>query len=232
MQTTPYLRPTALQHMRGFLAEFGAGLPPWSTSDEVLNELVGLLHVHRDDDAFFARLAPFIQDLREHAQRGEAGLTARDAEVLSRSTVESIVEELQARLRGASRSASSSIVSALIGDRAARLLCLALLSSGLVACTQPAAPSTTPAEPGTPAPTPTPTQAKAADPQPAVAPESTDALVQMFKEKSPQEAAKALEATFDASEPVPPPPPGVDPAVAPQPVRVPRPHARYKGVDL
>jgi len=223
METTPFLRPTALQQLRGFLAESGAGLPPWSTSDEVMDELVGLLHSRRGDPAFFTRLTPFIEELRDHAQRGQSGLAAHDAEVLSRASVESIVEELQTRLRGASRSTSAAVVCSVIGDKAARLLCLALLSSGLVACTQPSSDSSTSAEPGTPAPVPTPPTPRPPAPPVVAAPAGgTDALVEMFKNKSPQEAAGELERAMDAGKS-----PGLD-----QPLRDPKNAPRYKGVDL
>ncbi|HEY3445217.1 MAG TPA: hypothetical protein VGK67_02590 [Myxococcales bacterium] len=212
MDPTPFLRPTALQHMRGFLAQSGAELPPWSTSDQVMDELVGLLHLHRGDDAFFARLVPFLEELREHASRGDAGLTAKDAEVLSRATVEAIVGELQAQLRTASRSASAKIVPALLGQQASRLLCLALLSSGLAACTQRPAEDGAAGEPGTAAPLGTKPgtgslPAPSSEPGTPVPPPAkpveggTDALVEMFKAKTPQEAAKALERALDAGTP-------------------------------
>lgn len=194
VEPTPFLRPTALQQIRGFLAESGAALPPWSSSDEAMDELVALLHERRGDDAFYARLSPFLEELRSSAIRGESGLAARDAELLGRSTVESIVAELRDGLRRAPAGAAPSLLKSLIGERAAPLLCLALFSSGLSACTQPASPSaqTSPSEPGVPgAPTPTPTP-------PAAQSGSTDALVDMFKNKSPEEVAKELERAVDA----------------------------------
>jgi len=235
MEPTPFLRPTALQHMRGFLAESGTDLPPWSSSDEVMDELVSLLHLHRGDDAFFARLVPFLEELRDHASRGVAGLTARDAEVLSRATVESLVDELRTRLRGSARSASTSIVCSVLGERASRLLCLALLSSGLAACTQrpgdsaptaaepgnltPPATEVAPAEPPAPPPAPIPAAAVAAPAGADASAASADALVEMFKTKSPQEAAQELERALDAGSPE-----------VPRPIR--ENHARYKGVSL
>lgn len=225
---SPYLRPTALQHLRGFLAQSGAALPPWATRDEVMDELVSLLHLHRGDDAFFARLVPFVEELRDHAARGAAGLTSMDAEVLSRSTIESLVDELQGQLRTATRSASARIVPALLGQQACRLLCLALLSSGLAACTQrpaddgagePGTPNPLSAKPRTAMP---PSTEPGTVPPPAPAPTNAtpDALVEMFKNKSPAEAAKELERVLDAGQKQP---------VAPI---EPTPRPAYKGVEL
>ncbi|MGC4118966.1 MAG: hypothetical protein QM765_31240 [Myxococcales bacterium] len=193
-----------------------------------MDELVGQLHAHRGDEVFFARLHPFIQELRELAARGEAGLTARDAEVLSRSTVESLVEEIQTKLRGATRSATSSILTSIMGDRPARLLCLALLSSGLVACTDATVRPTT-AAPSLPAqealaaqPQPTPPASPPIAPPAAAAP-GTDPLVEMFKNKSPQEVAGELEKAFDAGVPTPNSRPRPNPNAN---------KPRYKGVDF
>lgn len=200
MPAAAYLRPTALQQLRGFLHEHGAALEPWSGAEEVLDRLVSLLQARRDDPAFFARLAPFLEELRAGAARGETGLPAPDAETLSRATVESVIEELQETLRAAPANASPSLLRSLLGERAAPLLCLALLSTGLSACTQRPDPEPS-AEPGVPAPPP-PTPLKA--PEAAASPDaaaSTDALIELFREKSPQEAAKALEQILDAGTP-------------------------------
>lgn len=201
MEPVAYLRPTALQHIRAFLSGHGADVPPWSSSHEAMDALLGLLHERRGDDAFFARLAPFLDELRAGAARGSAGLAAGDAEVLGGATIESIVSELRDGLRRAPAGASPSALRSLIGDRAAPLVCLALLASGLTGCTQQAAGPGASAEPGTPPPVAPPVappvQPKAEPPDAAV-PASTDALVEMFRSASPQEAAKALEKAADA----------------------------------
>ena len=207
MEPTPFLRPTALQQIRGFLAESDAGLPPWSSSDEALDTLVGQLHSRSGDDAFFARLTPFLEELRAGAARGEAGLASPDAELLGRTTIESMVAELRAGLRRAPAGTSPSILRSLLGERAAPLLCLALLATGLSACTQPAGNGSSSAEPGTPPPA-GPTNAVPTPPPPtagAAAP-ATDALVEMFKTRTPQEAAQELERVLDAGTPAAPSP--------------------------
>ncbi|MGC4118967.1 MAG: hypothetical protein QM765_31245 [Myxococcales bacterium] len=191
-----------------------------------MDELSSLLHLHRGDDAFFRRLVPFVAELRELASQNASGLTAQDAEVLSRATVESIVDELQAQLRGASRSASATIVPALLGPRASRLLCLALLSSGLAACTQRPSDDGSAGEPGTRSPVATKPAPIAAppysEPGTALAPavvDTPDALVEMFKNKSPAEAAQELERVLDA---------GRKQSVRPI---EPKPRPAYKGVE-
>jgi hypothetical protein len=235
MEPSPFLRPTALQQMRGFLAESGATLPPWSGSGEVMDELVSLLYARRDDGAFFARLTPFLEDLRATAAQGESGLPARDAEVLSRATVESMVADLRERLRSAPRGASAPLLRSLVGERGATLLCLALLASGVSACTQESAPRPA-SEPGTANPVgalPVVPLKKLAPPPPEnrAPPGSTDKLVEVFRQKSPEEAAKVLEQVLDASTPAPTavpeqPRPAVDIDIAS------RGHAKYKGVSL
>ena len=219
MEPTPFLRPTALQQMRGFLTESGAPLPPWSSSDQVMDELAELLHTHCDDGAFFARLTPFLEELRASAARGEAGLPARDAELLSRATVESMVAELRAQLRKAPRGASASILRSLIGERAAPLLCLALVASGVSACNAPPPPTI---EPRSSSP---PVEPKKGSPPPT-APGSTDALVEMFKKSSPEAAAKALERAMDAGVAAEP---GGELQVIPSNEGG---HAKYKGVGF
>ncbi|HEY3445218.1 MAG TPA: hypothetical protein VGK67_02595 [Myxococcales bacterium] len=244
MEPTPFLRPTSLQQMRGFLAESDAVLPPWSSADEVMDGLAALLHERRGDDAFFARLAPFLEELRDNAARGKSALAARDAELLSQATVESMVRELRDSLGRAPSGAAPSIIRRLVGERAVPLLCLALLTSGLSGCTQPADPTSAAGEPGTPAATPVrpsapvgaePAAAAAAaepgTPTPPTAKQiegGTDALVEMFKTKSPQEAAQELEKAIDAGRPQP----------KEQPKRKPNQNfgansvALYKGVNL
>ncbi|HEY3445219.1 MAG TPA: hypothetical protein VGK67_02600 [Myxococcales bacterium] len=174
----------------------------------MLDALVSLFHARRDDSAFFERLTPFLAALRESAAAGESGLPARDAEVLSQATVESLVEELRARLRTAPRGATAAILRSLIGERTAALLSLALLAAGASGCT----PSSTPApsnEPGTAAtpiaPLPVVPLKQLAPPPPPQKAVSRDQLVEMFKQKSAEEAAKALEKAFDASTPGPAP---------------------------
>lgn len=238
--SVPHLRPTALQQMRGFLAQFGAELPPWSSSDEVMDLLAALLNDHRDDDAFFARLTPFLEELRDNAARGLVGLPARDAELLSRATVDSLVAELREGLTKAPSGAAPSMIRSLLGERAAPLLCLALISAGLTACTPKTEPNS-PGEPGTPSASSAPAAwggpapAEPGTPPPAAQPKpiegSPDALVEVFKTKTPEEAAKALEQILDAGNPMPDAA-AAKPAQKARPTIDPMSVTLYKGVIL
>jgi hypothetical protein len=206
MPNAPFLRPTTLQQLRTFLGQAGAPLAPWTSFDEVLNHLVALVHARRDDPRFFAQLSPFLEELRVNAARGEAGLAAPDAELLGRATVESIVSELREKLRGAPERASPSTLRALLAEGAAPLLFLALLTTAVTGCTQSeTSPTGVSDRSGTAAPLPAPPTPAAI---PADASVTTDAMVEMFRQKSPQEAAAWLEGMVDAgmkkfSRPVP-----------------------------
>lgn len=219
----PFLRPTSLQQMRRFLAESGARLPPWSESDHVLEELVSLFHARRDDSAFFARLTPFLSALRESAARGESGLPTKDAEVLSQATVESLVEELRATLRSAPAGAPKSFLRSLIGERTAALMSLALLAAGVTGCSKSEPPPADPQPVALPPTLPVRPPSQRVDGPSAgsgpVAAGKPDQLVEMFKNKTPEETAKALEKAFDASTPAAP---------APTPADMPK----YKGVCI
>lgn len=205
----PYLRPTALQQLRSFLELHGAAVPPWSGFDEVRDALFSLLHTRRRDPEFFSGLSPFLESLRANAARGDAGLPAPEAELLGRETVESIVSQMQRTLAGAPDDATPSLLRSMLADSAAPLLCVALMTAALTGCASNDAspPVVTGSTDGQALPPPH------ASPSPSPADAgTTDAMVKLFRDSSPADAAAALERMLDAGAPPPrrprrPPPP-------------------------
>jgi len=195
MSTQPWLRPTVLQQLRGFLAESGVSQPPWTSFDQVMDALLALLHDRRDDAAFFARLAPFLEELRSGAARGEAGLPARQAEILEQASLETLIADLRGALRAAPRGIATPALRAQLAARAAPLLCLTLLVTALTGCTdKPASDndrSGVAAESPVAATVAAPTAAPVA--APVAAGLTTDAMVEMFKNQSPEQTARWLE---------------------------------------
>ncbi len=195
MAPRPYLRPTTLQQLRTFLEESGSPVPPWTGFDEVFEAVLALLHRRRDDAAFFARLAPFLEELRANAARGEAGLPTRDAEILGEATLEGLLADLQAALRSTPRELSAGALRGQLASRAAPLLCLTLLASALSGCPDRSAVESD--GPGVPAPVASaPAQAGASGAASAASGDAgvtTDAMVEMFKNQSPEETASWLE---------------------------------------
>lgn len=237
MNPRPYLRPTTLQQLRTFLEESGSPVPPWTGFDEVFEAVLALLHRRRDDAAFFARLAPFLEELRVNAARGDAGLPARDAEILGEATIEGLLAELQGALR-ATREPSAGVLRGQLASRGAPLLCLTLLATALSGCLDRSAMAAEGDGPGVPAP------ASSAPAQPGAsgaavsgdAGVTTDAMVEMFKNQSPEETASWLERLLKRA-----PPPAEQPSGGRSGVQIQRKaiksfgsnsHAKYKGVSF
>jgi hypothetical protein len=236
MQTTPYLRPTVIQHLRAFLAEQDP-IPPWSTSGDVLDHLYGMLHARCDDPDFWVRLHELSRDLQDDLRRGRAeGLPAREAEVLTDQQIAGLIDELHAALRSnGHRKGPGAMRDLLAGRSAALAACVTVLGAALAMGCNPRSPES-PTTQDAPSISPDPALAAAPDASPDTA---SDALVQLFRDGSPDDIAAKLEALVDggvdavidaspreAGRPVVgnTPPPRPKPAVQPVP--------RYKGVTF
>jgi len=237
MQTMPFLRPTVIQHLRAFLADHDP-IPPWSTSGDVLDHLHGLLHARRDDPAFWARLRDLSKDMQSDVTRGRSvGLPAREAEVLSEQQIATLLDELHAAMRSnGHRHGPGAMRDLLAGRSAALAACVSLLAAALASGCNPRSPEGPIAQDGASI-TADPVQTAATD---ASAPQGADALVQLFRDGSPEDIARQLEAMVDggvnavidgaAREGGPRPVVGNNQPPRPKPTVQPVP--RYKGVTF
>jgi hypothetical protein len=161
----------------------------------VLDRLYALLHARLNDELYWVRLGRLVVELQQDLRKGRTqGLPTRDAEVLSDQQIEVVLGELQAALRSADREPSPGALSTLLPGRSAGLgACVALLAAILSAGCNPRASESPPAQdaPGISA---DPTQGATTD---ASAELRSDALVQLFRDGSPDDIAAILEAMVD-----------------------------------
>jgi hypothetical protein len=134
MPHTAHLRPTVIQRLRAFLEAGGQGLAPWSSFDDVMDRLRDVLHERRDQAGTWTELECLIEELQRDALHTQ-GLAAPEAEVLSRSKIAEIVQELRAATNGSSSSAKGNgAAKRFLSDRtAAAMACLTLLGTAFVA---------------------------------------------------------------------------------------------------
>jgi len=251
MDAIPYLRPTVAQQMRTFLERNDVPCPPWSSLDELLDRLGGVMHRRGHDPAFWADASSLVEGLRADALRDPgAGLPTAQAELLSGRELDGVVAELRAALRDAPGVGERGGLRRLLAGRSvaglawATLLAAALgtacakRNDGSVASAEAAA--TTAADvPAEPPAADAGTAAPAADAG-AAAPEGADVLVELFRDGSPEQIAETLEAMLaedDAACEEAAPEAGSPEVAVVRPPRPPRPPLgepapRYKGVSF
>ncbi|MBI5489370.1 MAG: hypothetical protein HY905_18705 [Deltaproteobacteria bacterium] len=257
MQNEPYLRPTVTQRLRGFLRQAGEPLPAWATLDDVMDELWAALHAWRDDPAFWQGFGGLVAELRADAARDpRIGLADPSAELLGRARVEDLVTELQRALcRLPSRPEPGALRRALPRLSAPLAACLLLLGGGL-ACKRSATGNgaTTDVAPPPPALSAYVEQSALTEDQkaalracvPGLAPQRHTDLTALFRDATPEQIARTLEAMLEPGEecglPAPEADAGtapVDAATPPPPPPPPPPHwdgpppaPAYKGVSF
>lgn len=210
MATTPYLRPTTIQRVRGFLEQAAVPIPAWASREAVLDALWTTLRRRRDDAALWARLALLLADLERDVVAAEGGdrLAHPAADPLAGERAAALVAELREALAasdewpaggGAARRGMAKLGAPLVA-------CLLLLAG---ACRNEHVPPATAADAPPPAP---PAAAASLEDQLAAArlPDDTRAslsscfagldpsrrtdLEALFRDKSAAEIAAALEA--------------------------------------
>jgi hypothetical protein len=90
----PSFVPPSLFRVRQFLFEQGMQIVPWSSTDEVLDELHLLLQTHKADDSFWQSLRELFVALNLDLQRLLPSST-RQNEVLELATREALLDELR-----------------------------------------------------------------------------------------------------------------------------------------
>ncbi len=95
----PAIRPTVTHQVRGFLANQGVELKPWSGLDETYAALYGCLKARRDDPAFWEPLAHLLREMGE-AARDDGRLPAPGAELLSPSALDDVLRSVREALPG------------------------------------------------------------------------------------------------------------------------------------
>jgi hypothetical protein len=236
--------------MRTFLERHDVPCPPWSSLDELLDRLGGVMQRRGHDPAFWQEASSLVEGIRADALRDPgAGLPTAQAELLSGKGLDAVVAELRAALHDAPALGERGGLRRLLAGRSAAglawatLLAAALGAAGakrndgstttaeaaaLVAADVAAAPAV---DAGTAAPaldagTPT--------------PESADVLVELFRDGSPEQIAETLEAMLaedDATREETAPDAGTAEAATIRPPRPPgppigEPVPRYKGVSF
>jgi hypothetical protein len=243
---------TVTQKLRLFLVRSGQTVAPWSSVDEVMDRLYGLLYQRREQAGLWQDLAALLDSIQADA-RGV--LAAPDAEILSQSRVDELVTELRQAMRASIEAPAAGAMQRFsIGKSASVLACIALLAAGFsLGCSSsssPAAdsgadtaivklpdagptpdtaasptpdtgPSATPDTASSPTPDAAPTPDLAASPTPDAAVRDTrdaaaspadaadaaddgasdatsgDALMDLFRDGTPEDIAARLEASVD-----------------------------------
>jgi hypothetical protein len=130
---TPFIRQPITSQVRGFLADQGVRVEPWSGLEETYERLYDLLEDRADDQRFWISLEPFVEGIagsvRGNGDSGVTRLPAPGAELLSSRDAGRLIAEL----RGALRSARGERASAGLGRFLARLEAPALAAFVLLA---------------------------------------------------------------------------------------------------
>jgi hypothetical protein len=119
---------TVTQKLRLFLARSGQAVAPWSSVDEVMDRLYGLLYQRREQAGLWQDLAALLDSIQDDA-RGV--LAAPDAEILSKSRVDELVADLRRAMRASIEAPAAGAMRRFsIGKSASVLACIALLAAG------------------------------------------------------------------------------------------------------
>ena len=119
---------TVTQKLRLFLARSGQVVAPWSSVEEVMDRLYGLLYQRRDQAGLWEDLAALLDSIQADA-RGV--LAAPDAEILSQSRVDELVAELRRAMRASIEAPAAGAMRRFsVGKSASVLACIALLAAG------------------------------------------------------------------------------------------------------
>jgi hypothetical protein len=118
---------TVTQKLRLFLARSGQAVAPWSSIDEVMDRLYGLLYDRREQDGFWHDLAALLDSLRSEAH---GMLATPDAEIFSGARVDSLVAELRRAVRASVEAPASGAWHRFSLDKNAGVsACIALLAA-------------------------------------------------------------------------------------------------------
>ena len=90
----PLFVPPSLFRVRQFLFEQGMQIVPWSSTEEVLNELHLLLQAHQSDESFWHSLRELLGGLNDDLQRLLPS-SIRHNEMLELTTREAVLDELR-----------------------------------------------------------------------------------------------------------------------------------------
>lgn len=204
MSYQPYLRPTATQQIRTFLAGEGEKIPPWAGFDEVMDHLWVTLHERRDDDEFWKGLEKLIGSLSgELLQDYRDALPDPAAETLPDDRICDLVLELREALKSSRKSPGPGVMKGFIsGLRAPLAGCVILIGMALAAGCKVGTGEAKPAAGVEPTPYQYIDGSKLASPEKEtlkscvenMAETQQDNLVELFKTRSPDEIAAALEA--------------------------------------
>jgi hypothetical protein len=125
---TKAMQLTVTQKLRLFLARSGQVVAPWSSVEEVMDRLYGLLYQRRDQAGLWEDLAALLDSIQADA-RGV--LAAPDAEILSQSRVTELVTELRRSMRASVEAPAAGAMRRFsLGKNASVLACIALLAAG------------------------------------------------------------------------------------------------------
>jgi hypothetical protein len=118
---------TVTQKLRLFLARAGQTVAPWSSVDEVMDRLYGLLYERREQDGLWQDLAALLDSIQAETRWL---LASPDAEILSRTRVAMLVAELGRTVRASAEApAAGSMRRFAMGKSASVAACIALLAA-------------------------------------------------------------------------------------------------------
>ena len=118
---------TVTQKIRQFLARSEQAVAPWSSVEEVMDRLYGLLYERREHEGVWRDLSGLLNSLHAHAG---GVLPAPEAEILSTSRVEELVGEIRRAVRaGAELPAAGAMGRFVLGKSAGVVACIALLAA-------------------------------------------------------------------------------------------------------
>jgi outer membrane biosynthesis protein TonB len=118
---------TVTQKLRLFLARSGQPVAPWSSVEEVMDRLYGLLYERREQDGLWLDLAALLDSIQAETSWL---LASPDAEILSRSRVATLVAELGRAVRASAVAPRAGAMRRFaVGKSAGVAACIALLAA-------------------------------------------------------------------------------------------------------
>jgi hypothetical protein len=118
---------TVTQKLRLFLARLGQPVAPWSSIEEVMDRLYGLLYERREQDGLWQDLAVLLDSIQAETRWL---LASPDAEILSRSRVATLVAELGRAVRASIETPRAGAMRRFaVGKSAGVAACIALLAA-------------------------------------------------------------------------------------------------------